>query len=485
MHVIVYELNEVPWRVVDHHVQRHPDGAFARVLAEGATFTTRVDGPLHPWVAWPTLHRGLPPAEHGVRFLGQDPTSTRGEPLWEALSRAGRSIGVFGSFWALAPPAGMRGFFVPDLFQADGRCEPAGLAPFHHFQRTQAEAGGRVVPTGFDLRGAARIAPTLLRLGARLRTLGAAAAQLADERRDPRRRYRRPLFAAHLGMDLFEAAWRRYRPDYAAFFTNHQAYLMHRFWRASFPGDAAEADLSRPQQETARPGLPEGTWRGPPPMDEDDRFYAEALPHGMELADAQLDRLLRLAETEPGTIVVLASALGQAARPVSRNLGALRLTNPGRLRSALQSPPFTLGRAMEPDVPLQFATAGDATCFTDAASRIADPDGAPLFTLQRTGARVLLHVNQHDAALIYRRARLGADDHPLAHFGVSHTPTESAASGGHIPEGILLFHGVGIPTDATRTRVEASHYRAALIALLGAGWTAAREALCPDGRRGG
>ena len=83
---ILFELNEVPLRVVRHFAERHPGSAFARILQEGRHWTTVTpdQGHLSPWITWPTLHRGVSSADHKIAALGQDVASAdrKFPPVW-------------------------------------------------------------------------------------------------------------------------------------------------------------------------------------------------------------------------------------------------------------------------------------------------------------------------------------------------------------------------------------------------------------------
>ena len=86
--LLLYELNEVPWCVVDWYVARRPNSAIAQLLVGGHTFTTvtRDEGELHPWTTWPSLHRGAYNTEHRIKFINQDLTVANSFPplglLW-------------------------------------------------------------------------------------------------------------------------------------------------------------------------------------------------------------------------------------------------------------------------------------------------------------------------------------------------------------------------------------------------------------------
>jgi hypothetical protein len=71
--LVVYELNELPWRVIDWYVRRKPESALGRMLNQVKTLTTvtRDVVELHPWTTWPTLNRGVTNNVHNIRFINQ------------------------------------------------------------------------------------------------------------------------------------------------------------------------------------------------------------------------------------------------------------------------------------------------------------------------------------------------------------------------------------------------------------------------------
>ena len=132
--LVVYELNEVPWRVVDWYVQARPNSALGQLLGSAQTFTTftRDEGELHPWTTWPTLHRGVTSSQHHIRFINQDLTAAAAYPsIWETLAHAGKRVGVFGSLQSYPPPRQDNyEFYVPDTFAPGCETIPACYESF-------------------------------------------------------------------------------------------------------------------------------------------------------------------------------------------------------------------------------------------------------------------------------------------------------------------------------------------------------------------
>src|SRR6266446_6082509 len=96
--LISYELNEVPWRVVDYYLKGRPHSHLRQALEHSISFTTKTSdsGELHPWSTWPTVHRGVYNDRHQIRFINQE-LSDEFPPIWELLCRQGVRVGVFGS----------------------------------------------------------------------------------------------------------------------------------------------------------------------------------------------------------------------------------------------------------------------------------------------------------------------------------------------------------------------------------------------------
>ena len=115
--MIMYEINEVPWRVVDYYVERKPHSAIAQLLARSQTYTTQTKdtGELHPWSTWPTLHRGVYNDTHNIRFLNQE-LPEQHPPIWQLLNTAGVRTGVFLSLQSHPIPEGEWGLLHPGYF---------------------------------------------------------------------------------------------------------------------------------------------------------------------------------------------------------------------------------------------------------------------------------------------------------------------------------------------------------------------------------
>ena len=98
--LIIYELNEVPIRVLEKYILTNPKSNLSYICKVGVlkkTITTD-EGELHPWSTWPTVHRGVNNKTHQIKFINQDLSEAKTwPPIWEVLLGKNISIGIFGS----------------------------------------------------------------------------------------------------------------------------------------------------------------------------------------------------------------------------------------------------------------------------------------------------------------------------------------------------------------------------------------------------
>ena len=112
------------------------------------------------------------------------------------------------------------------------------------------------------------------------------AKQLLQERVKPHVRWQRVCLQPLLNFDFFSHIYRRQRPDFATWHSNHAAHFMHHYWRA---WDDSGFSVKSSADERAR--------------------YGEAVPEGYRLCDELLGRFLKLVDRD--TVLVVASSMGQ------------------------------------------------------------------------------------------------------------------------------------------------------------------------------
>jgi hypothetical protein len=433
--IVMFELNECPWRVILDHVHRRPHGALASMLRNSDAYETHAeDRTLSPWITWSTLHRGVDDRTHGVINLNQELSSCDREhpTVWSLLRRAGLQVGVFGSMHSHPLPVDPQGvaFHVPDPFATDAATVPASVRPFQEFNLAMSRQSARNVSTALPWSSALGLAVALPRLGVRPQTLAAIAGQLVDERRARWKSARRRTYQAVLGFDVFMRLLERRGPDVATFFTNHVAATMHRFWAAAYPGDYAAYGY-------------DDAWR---------RRYADEIAWSMDAVDDMLARLLQWAGRDGTREVWLTTSMGQAAtRADNRVSTQLYLTDVAALMSAcgfaageFVEQPAMLPRvvvAIDPDRGAAFERRAGAVEFGAGVRLGVEAQGPGRYCL----AVPVLQDHRDDHAMLDGRRV------PLSRLGFSNTAIEdeSGQTAYHVPEGALIVHRRGARSVAT------------------------------------
>jgi hypothetical protein len=459
--LVIYELNEVPWRVVDWYVRLRPGSALNRLLGRATTFSTvtKDEGELHPWTTWPTFHRGVNNTQHQIRFINQDlNVASPYPPVWETLSRAGIRVGVFGSLQSYPPPEGAPyEFYVPDTFAPGCETLPYKYAAFQRFNLRQTQQdGAQARPVRLD-SGIAKDVIDMMRVGLRLETCTKLALHLVKERLEPLHRTRRSALQALVAFDIFRHALNETKPQFCTFFTNHVAGMMHRYWKYTFPEDF-NAVLTT----------------------DTEHFHAGSIAFAMDIADAQLAYLMAYVDAANGKLAV-ASSMGQEAIDRGTYFGEWRITDVRRFLNAIGwSLPARDLLAMQPDFNFAFDSASDAERFLQLTEELTDAAGNSIWSRgQRMGATVNLALAPTRRALEDGAAFRVRDGQPprrlsIAEMGIQFLDRDPG-TGYHQPRGILLMYGSGVKHDDARTEVDSTLVRPEILRLLGV--RASKEAM--------
>lgn len=450
--LLVYELNEVPWRVLDGYVAQNPRSYIARLLAKSTSFTTmtRDEGELHPWTTWPTLHRGVTNSVHNIRFINQSLSHASAyPPLWETLQKAGKRVGVFGSMHSYPPPsAGGYEFYVPDTFAPGPETSPPKYEAFQRFNLRQTQQdGAQAKPVQLDTNSASDLLG-MFRSGLRFTTCISLALHLLKERINPLHRSRRSMLQALVAFDMFQEALKDSKPEFCTFFTNHVAGMMHRYWKYSFPEDFSY------QINTV-----------------EDKFHAKSIGLAMDIANAQIGALMKYVDLRQGRLMV-ASSMGQEAINRGEYLGEWRITNvPLFLKAIGWTAPAHDLLAMQPDFNFLLSSEADADHFLQCTAKLIDADGCSIWKrAQRMGASVNLGLAPSADALLSGDVYLVVADMQKIKLHISDLGIEflkrDPGTGYHQPRGALLFYGNGIHPNDARTEIDSTQVRPAMLQML-------------------
>ena len=317
--VILFELNEVPFRIIDYFVDGHPNSALAKAFPRCRKYETfsEDNGHLSPWTTWPTVHRGVTNSSHYIANFGQelDEVDRQFPPIWKILADAGVATGVCGSLHSYPLPNQMDGysFYLPDTFAAGSECFPSTLDAFQNFNLAMARASPRNVQRKVEWGPALQMLRSLPDLGFRFRTAAQIGGQLIAEKRHPWKTVRRRTYQTILAFDVFMKQLQKTKPRFATFFTNHVASSMHRYWAALFPSDYEVFDFE----------------------DEWVKTYRTEIDFTMGVTDQLFTRLKDFVDRNAGYEIWITTSMGQEATVAEACETQVYLTDPAKFFEAV------------------------------------------------------------------------------------------------------------------------------------------------------
>ena len=296
--LIVLEINEVPYRVIDSYIADNPNSNWASVLQRSAKFIAATPDQiqLHPKLSWQTFHRAVPDTEHGfVEYNQKDaPGKDKYPPVWEIIRAAGKRIGVGASIGSYPMPEDNENidFYIADPFAPTFETVPEYLGSFQRMNNLAVQRSGRNVRKGgFGVKQLFDLAINLPRLGISPSTIMKTFSQLMDERRDNARIVRRRNIQALMSFDVVFKQIKKQKPDFSTIFANHVAASMHRYWAAKFVDDY---EVNR---------MPEA-WR---------ETYGGEIDNAMDEADYMMGKLNKFVADNPEFSVMVIASMGQEA----------------------------------------------------------------------------------------------------------------------------------------------------------------------------
>lgn len=305
--LILFELNEVPQKVIDYYCQRAPNSWLAVHYPQFKKFNSYSENPHHlnPWNTWPTVHRGVDSGQHEILDLNQnlDAQNKDFPAVWDVLSKAGVKVGVFGSLHSYPIPSIQNNvaFHVPDVFALTEECIPSKVNSFQALNLNLSRKSARNVSKAVPKRKMIELAIKAPVLGFKMKTVSKISKQLVEERKASWKSTRRRTHQANLSFDIFFKLLKNRKPDFSTFYTNHVAACQHRYWAAAFP-DAYHENYY------------EEDWIA--------RYDGEIM-YALNAADEMLSRLDAFIRKQPNYELIIASSMGQdavKARPIHSQL---------------------------------------------------------------------------------------------------------------------------------------------------------------------
>jgi len=305
--IILFELNEVPYRVIDYYCHANPKSTLARLLPGCAQYETYSEdvSSLSPWKTWPSVHGVVNDERHLIQNFGQDLKEVDAvyPPIWKILTQHGLKTGICGSLHSYPMPESLENytFYFPDTFAAGAECFPPKLSIFQEFNLQMVQESARNVSSKIPWRSALKVLADAPALGFKLSTFSKIGKQLLAEHLQNWRKARRRTYQVVLTFDIFMKQLKSTRPDFTTFFTNHVASSMHRFWAACFPDDYETFEFE----------------------DEWVMTYRNELYFTMSVFDEFFKTLVHFVNRHPEYTLWVATSMGQAAtiaKPIETQL---------------------------------------------------------------------------------------------------------------------------------------------------------------------
>lgn len=452
--LVLYELNEVPWRVVDWYVYMRPESTLAYILKNSITYTsfTRDEGELHPWTTWPTVHRGVTNKEHKISFINQNIESAdeKFPPIWHTLQSNGVKVGVFGSLQSYSPSIDPTyAFYVPDTFSPRDNTWPRKYSAYQRFNLRQVRQDGAKARNIKLTASVISDVIQMLRSGLQIKTCLALINHLVHEKFNSWHCSRRSVLQALVAFDFFEDALQNSHPGFCTFFTNHVAGMMHRYWKYAFPDDFSY-ELSSGY----------------------DLFHSESILYAMDVADTHLSKLISYVSKRRGRLMI-ASSMGQEAVHRDAYQGEWRITNIKLfLRSIGWTKPAADLLSMQPDFNFSFDSEDDASQFVELASLLTDSNGLSIWKrIRQVDNTVNLGLSPGETALVERRVWLDRKGSPSIPFHISEvgidTLNRDPGTGYHQPYGVVMITGEGIMPLDSRSKIDSTELRPLILNMLG------------------
>ena len=451
---IVYEVNEVPWPILDLYIKKKPSSCLARLIKEAKSYTTFCPdtGELHPWSTWPTLHRGVANTVHNITFLNQDLScANEYPPLWELIAQANKKIGVCGSLQSYPVPQDLENvsFYIPDTFSPSPEVHPKryeAAQAFNLLQTARDGAFARETPFSYYLKSALKLPFSGVSLG----SLFKAAGHLMRERKNPLYRTRRSILQAPVLFDVFTHALER-SPEvsYASFFTNHIAGMLHRYWKYLVP-----EDFDEPIEDTPK-----------------HRFYANNILKAFDIADQQCEWLYNYSKRN-GYELVIISSMGQEAIAREEYIGEPRIEDKNKFMHAIGwQETFEDRLAMQPDFAFELANKEAADKFNGITTRLLSSKGEPVFpTIKKQNNTINLSLKPpvevvREQCFFYHDEQGNQKKISLDQAGIDVIHRDQGTAY-HQPHGICLWLGNHAPGIGEREEVESTQIAPSILRAL-------------------
>lgn len=363
--VLALELNELCPPIIDRMMAAGELPNFKQLHAKSDVHVTWADDEdLEPWVQWVTFHTGRTQDVHGARELDEGYRVDLPR-VWDKLGDDGYKSVVFGSMnsRSFSPNA----FLVPDPWSVRVQPSDPAYKAFHDFIafNVTEHTNAAHKPSKKMVMDFARF---MMARGLTLATVMTAVRQLMEEKTGGRDlKWRRSLILDLLMWDVFEAEYKKQKPDFATYFANSTAFLQHRYWRHMDPG----AYQVKPSAE-------------------DMKSYGSAIEDSYRHMDRIVGKAMKL--VGPGGRIVFVTALSQEANLRYEHIGGKFVYRPHSFEALNKFMGGPATATFEPVMTHQawasFKSAEDAAAFEQVLRENIQSNGKSAMDFRRSEDRV-------------------------------------------------------------------------------------------------
>ncbi len=335
------------------------------------------------------------------------------------MSEQNINTGIFGSLQSY-PPINNKNisFYLPDTFAPDEKAIPQKLSQFQSFNLSMV-GKNKAVSRAISNSQINLLLTLIKKRIVSINSLNSIFLQLIKEKFNIKNKTRRPLIQNILGFDLFLQTINEYKPTFCTYFTNHVAGMMHRYWRDLFPEDF---NLKK---------------------DNVDPFHSKSILKSMDLADANLNKLIKFSKLNNYDLWVL-SSMGQESIDRGDYVPELYLNDFHRFLSALQleESNFELLPAMQPDYCIKCSSAEELIKLRNLLKNIKGSDGEKFVNegYPPKDNRLNIVVTTSISIPLDKQIFFNNEKYNIEDFGFE-IISRDMGTAYHIPEGIFLSLG--------------------------------------------
>jgi hypothetical protein len=458
VNVIIYELNEVPWEIVDLYIKERPHSNLASLIVKSSCLTTVNEDPtpFQPWRTWPTFHKSMYSDEHNSFDLGQNPKTFYGENIWDVAEANGLRVGLFGVMQSW-PPHQLKngGFYIPDTFSPSPEAFPESMRRFQEFNLLMTKRNNFSSESNLNIWELLLVGMDFVKKGITPYTVYNIGLSLIKERIDARYKAGRSILQVLPGFDLYWKLHLKYQPNLSIFFTNHVAGMMHRYWGDGVPG-YAEVFNHRV-----------------------DKVFSTFICKAMDMFDHQLGRIMNFVSQNQNTVLIVASSMGQGPIPPVLDVQeSYVVEDTKRLVSALNLGNAQEGLAMYPRTALIFSNEENAKTAIKQLQSVTSRSGLKFydfnlyensltFAIKADSASPGLSRDVSYSSSLEEKSLTTLTTGKVEELGIS---IKTRPGGGntayHTPEGIFITYGSGIVPNPSRQKVSVLDAAPSILSLL-------------------